>query len=296
MAKKKIFISIIYIIFASLLSSFGIYYFVYPFSFAPIGIDGVATMLSIIFTKSTDYSAYIMFAINVPLIICSFIFLDKKFSIYTLICLFFSSGFLLLFQTIDLNSIIGAYPASGDKLIAAIFSGALLGARTGILLKIGASSGGVDIIAGIIQKKNPYVNFERYITLICYAIIGISYFVYGKNIEAILLSVIQMFVFEKAAAALMHNVRNAVEFKIVTDNPYELKEDILKHLKHGATVLTGKGMFTGTERSMIFCVVNTRQVPEFLKILKSHDHVFVYCTDVNNVAGNFRRNKDDIAK
>ena len=94
----------------------------------------------------------------------------------------------------------------------------------------------------------------------------------------------------------MHNVRNAVEFKIVTDNPYELKEDILKHLKHGATVLTGKGMFTGTERSMILCVVNTRQVPEFLKILESHEHVFVYCTDVNNVAGNFRRNKDDIAK
>lgn len=279
-----------------MLSSFGLYYFVYPFNFAPVGMDGVATMLSMLIFTNTDYSAYMMFAINVPLIICSFIFLDKKFSIYTLLCIFFSSAFLLLFQKINLASFIGPYPKTGDKLIAAIFSGALLGVRTGMLLKVGASSGGVDIIAGILQKKNPYINFEKYISLICYVIIALSYFVYGKNVEGILLSVVQMFVFQKAAAAVMHNVRNAVEFKIVTDEPEKLKSEILSHLKHGATILTGKGMFTGSERSMIFCVVNTRQVPEFLKILEAHEHTFVYCTDVNTVMGNFRRNKDDIAK
>ena len=288
---KKNLITALYIVLGSLLSSFGIYYFVYPFSFAPVGVDGVATMLSIIFTGKTDISGYLIFAINLPLLICSFFILDKKFTLLTFACVICSSGFLLLFQAIGL----GGYPDTGDKLIPAIFSGVLLGLRTGLLLKAGASSGGVDILAGIIQKRNPYVNFERYITFICYVIIGLSYFVYW-NVEAILLSVVQMFVFEKAAAAVMHNVRNAVEFKIVTDEPERLKEDILGHLKHGATILSGKGMFTGKERSMIFCVVNTRQVPEFLKILNRHEHIFVYCSDVNNVAGNFRRHKDDVAK
>jgi len=288
---KKNLITALYIVLGSLLSSFGIYYFVYPFAFAPVGIDGVATMLSILFTGNTDISGYLIFAINLPLLICSFFILDKKFTLLTFACVICSSGFLLLFQAIGLNG----YPNTGDKLIPAIFSGVLLGVRTGLLLKAGASSGGVDILAGIIQKRNPYVNFERYITVICYVIIGLSYFVYW-NIEAILLSVVQMFVFEKAAAAVMHNVRNAVEFKIVTDEPEKLKEDILGHLKHGATILSGKGMFTGKERSMIFCVVNTRQVPEFLKILNRHEHIFVYCSDVNNVAGNFRRHKDDVAK
>lgn len=292
---KKNLITALYIVLGSLLSSFGIYYFVYPFSFAPVGVDGVATMLSIIFTGKTDISGYLIFAINLPLLICSFFILDKKFTLLTFACVICSSGFLLLFQAIDLIGIIGGYPDAGDKLIPAIFSGVLLGVRTGLLLKAGASSGGVDILAGIIQKRNPYVNFERYITVICYVIIGLSYFVYW-NVEAILLSVVQMFVFEKAAAAVMHNVRNAVEFKIVTDEPEKLKEDILGHLKHGATILSGKGMFTGKERSMIFCVVNTRQVPEFLKILNRHEHIFVYCSDVNNVAGNFRRHKDDVAK
>ena len=288
---KKNLITALYIVLGSLLSSFGIYYFVYPFSFAPVGVDGVATMLSIIFTGKTDISGYLIFAINLPLLICSFFILDKKFTLLTFACVICSSGFLLLFQAIGLSG----YPDTGDKLIPAIFSGVLLGLRTGLLLKAGASSGGVDILAGIIQKRNPYVNFERYITFICYVIIGLSYFVYW-NVEAILLSVVQMFVFEKAAAAVMHNVRNAVEFKIVTDEPEKLKEDILGHLKHGATILSGKGMFTGKERSMIFCVVNTRQVPEFLKILNRHEHIFVYCSDVNNVAGNFRRHKDDVAK
>ena len=293
---KKNLITVLYIVLGSLLSSFGLYYFVYPFSFAPIGVDGIATMLSIIITGKTDISGYLIFAINLPLLICSFFVLDKKFTLLTFACVICSSGFLLLFQATDLIGIIGGYPDTGDKLIPAIFSGVLLGVRTGLLLKAGASSGGVDILAGIIQKRNPYVNFERYITIICYVIIGLSYFVYDRNIEAILLSVVQMFVFEKSAAAVMHNVRNAVEFKIVTDEPEKLKEDILGHLKHGATILSGKGMFTGKERSMIFCVVNTRQVPEFLKILNRHEHIFVYCSDVNNVAGNFRRHKDDAAK
>ena len=296
MTKKALFFSLICVIFGSMLSSFGIYYFVYPFRFAPVGMDGVATMLSILFSGNTELTGYVSFAINVPLIILSFIFLDKKFTFLTLFCVACSSGFLVLFQKIDLINLIGGYPSDGDAIIPAIFSGILLGVRTGILLKVGASSGGVDIIAGIIQKKNPYVNFEKYVSLICYVIIAISYFVYDHNVEAILLSVIQMFVFEKAAAAVMHNVRNAVEFKIVTDNPELLRDDILGHLKHGATVLTGKGMFTGSERCMVFCVVNTRQVPEFMKILKRHDHVFVYCSDVNAVAGNFRRNKNDEVK
>jgi len=293
---KKIAFSILYVVIGSFLSSFGIYYFVYPFHFAPIGVDGIATMLSILLTGGTTISGYLIFTINIPLLLCSFFVLDKRFTFLTLLCVICSSAFLQLFESLDLNAIIGAYPDTGDRIIPAIFSGILLGVRTGILLKVGASSGGVDIIAGVIQKKNPYVNFERYITIICYIIISLSFFVYDRNIEAVLLSIVQMFVFEKAAAVVMRNVRNAVEFKIVTDRPDLLKEDIISHLKHGATIINGKGMFTGVERSMILCVVNPRQVPEFLKLLEKYKNIFVYCTDVNSVAGNFRRNKDDVAK
>ncbi len=285
---NKIIKSVLYVIISSLLSSVGIWYFVKPANFAPIGFDGIATMIA----EIVDCPIGIMIlAVNAPLLIASCIFLDKKFTIYTVLCITFSSLFLFLLEEYN---IIPQYNG-GDKLLPAIFSGVMLGVRTGMLLKIGASSGGVDIIAGIIQKKNPYINFENYIAYISYAIMAASFFVYHE-LEAVMLSAIQMFVFEKAAGAVMKSLRNAVEFKIITDTPELLKNDILSDLKHGATVVEGKGMFTGEEKTIIFCVVNTRQVPEFLKLLKKYDRLFVYSSDVNSVNGNFRWLKDDIAK
>ena len=55
-------------------------------------------------------------------------------------------------------------------------------------------------------------------------------------------------------------------------------------------------MFTGDNKSMIFCVVNIRQVPEFMRLLKKYDNLFVYSSSVSSVNGNFRWNKDDAVK
>lgn len=292
MKKNKILKCVAIVIVASFISSIGIWYFVKPSNFAPIGFDGIAVMITTMFAeKGININiGYVMLAINAPLLILSCVFLDRKFTIYTVLCIIFSSGFLLLYEQLSVPQYSGS-----DVLLPAIFSGIALGVRTGMLLKIGASSGGVDIIAGIIQKKNPYINFENYITYICYAIIISSYFVY-QELEAVMLSIVQMFVFDKTAGFVMKSMRNAVEFKIITDNPEQLKTDILSVLKHGATVIEGKGMFTGEQKTIIFCVVNIRQVPEFLKLLKKYERLFVYCTDVNSVNGNFRWLKDDAVK
>lgn len=286
--KKKIIQDVLLILLGSVLSGVGLYYFVYPASFAPSGVDGIATMLQ----EITSVNAGIfLFAINAPLIVLSLIFLDKKFAIYSIISIASLSAFLVLLEAVKFPQ----YLSDSEKILPAIFSGLMIGIRTGLLFKIGGSSGGVDIIAAIIQKKNPYVNLERYVTIICYVIIGSSFFLY-KDLECIMLSIIQMFVFEKTVSFVMRSKRNAVEFKIITETPDALKEDILTSLKHGATIVNSKGMYTGEDKSIIFCVVNIRQVPEFMRLLKKYDKLFVYSSNVSSVNGNFRWNRDDIAK
>lgn len=286
--KKKIIQDVLLILLGSVLSGVGLYYFVYPASFAPSGVDGIATMLQ----EITSVNAGVfLFAINAPLIVLSLIFLDKKFAIYSIISIVSLSAFLVLLEAVNFPQ----YLSDSEKILPAIFSGLMIGIRTGLLFKIGGSSGGVDIVAAIIQKKNPYVNLERYVTLICYIIIGSSFFLY-KDLECIMLSIIQMFVFEKTVSFVMRSKRNAVEFKIITETPEALKEDILTSLKHGATIVNSKGMYTGEDKSIIFCVVNIRQVPEFMRLLKKYDKLFVYSSNVSSVNGNFRWNRDDVAK
>ena len=291
MIKKYVF-NLLLILAGSFVSAIGLYIFVYPAGFAPSGIDGIATMLQEKFPMVNG--GIFLFALNAPLLVLSIIFLDKKFTVYTIISIVSLSAFLVLMEVLDDQGYINQY-VGNEKLLPAIFSGLMLGIRTGLVFKIGGSSGGVDIVAAIIQKKNPYVNLERYVTVLCYVIIGASYFVYW-HLESIMLSIIQMFVFEMTVSFIMRSKRNAVEFKIVTSEPDALREDILSILKHGATIVDSKGMFTGDNKSMIFCVVNIRQVPEFMKLLKKYDNLFVYSSAVSSVNGNFRWNKDDIVK
>ena len=161
------------------------------------------------------------------------------------------------------------------------------------MLRIGFSTGGIDIISALVQKKRSHINIERIISVFCYSIIGLSFFVYDYDLGSVMLSITQMFVFEKGVSLLLSDNRDAVAFHIVTKHPEQLKTDITEQLKHGATVMQSYGMYTGESSSTIISIVNRRQIPEFLGILKNYPDAFVYYTEIKGVKGNFRWKKDD---
>ena len=284
---KKEVVNVLLTVVASVVSALGLHIFVFGNSFAPSGIDGIATMLQ----EVTKINAGIFtFVLNLPLLIAALFILKRNYVIYTILFTVLASLWVYILGEIQFYQ----YVVETDKVIVAIFSGLLLGARTGIMLRIGASSGGIDIIACIVQNKFNR-DVEKVISFVCYIIIGISYFVY-RDLTCILLSVVQMFVFEKTVAFILKDTRNAVKFEIITKEPEKLKEEIIYELKHGATIIRSKGMFTDDESTMVVTIVNVRQVPEFLSFLKKRPDIFVYYTDVTGVNGNFRWRKDEKAK
>ena len=92
---------------------------------------------------------------------------------------------------------------------------------------------------------------------------------------------------------ILRDSRSAVKFEVVTDNPEGIKDDIIYELNHGATVLSGEGVFSGEGKSVIICVVSYRQISEFLKIVSKYPNSFAYYSDVMGVRGNFDWNKED---
>lgn len=284
---KKEVVNVLLTVVASVVSALGLHIFVFGNSFAPSGIDGIATMLQ----EITKINAGIFtFVLNLPLLIAAWFILKRNYVIYTILFTVLASLWVYILGEMHFYQ----YVVETDKVIVAIFSGLLLGARTGIMLRIGASSGGIDIIACIVQNKFNR-DVEKVISFVCYIIIGISYFVY-RDLTCILLSVVQMFVFEKTVAFILKDTRNAVKFEIITKDPEKLKEEIIYELKHGATIVQSKGMFTDEQSTIVVTIVNTRQVPEFLQILKKYPDTFVYYTDVTGINGNFRWRRDEKAK
>ena len=276
------------IIVASTLSAVGLYTFVNPANFAPIGVDGISMMVQ----KLTSINmGYISLAINIPLLIVAWFFISKKYVVYTTLFTIVSSVAMIVMEKVNMYE----YITENHVWIAVFASGIMLGARTAIMIRIGGSTGGVDIIACIVQKQKPYMNIETLISIFCYVTIGISFFVY-QNIESVIMSVVQMLVFNLAMNSVLKPTRNAVEVRIITSNPEQFKEDILVNLKHGATVVDCHGMYTGEDKAMIITIINIHQMDELIKLSRKYDSTFVYFSDVSGVWGNFRWNKSDAVK
>ncbi len=283
-------INIAFIVVAAILHALGLWIFVYPAKFASLGVDGISTMLYQITSINAGYYSML---INGALLIAAWFILNKRYVIYTVVFIVISSVGLIICEEASLYQYGNGEGTS--RLLASVFSGVILGLRTGVMLMIGGCAGGADIIAGMIQVKKPHLKVEKVITIICYIIIALSYFLY-RDMDSILFAVIHAFVFERGVAWVLQDQRNAVKFEIVTPEVEALREDILHTLKHGATVISCKGMFTEESSNVIVSVVNQRQIPEFLKIVKKYPNTFVYYTNVAGVNGNFRWRKDDAAK
>ncbi len=272
----------------ALVSALNLHILVIPAEFAPGGVDGISTMLSAL----TGIGAgWFILCINVPLLIAAWFLLRRRYVVHTILYTLCSSGFLVLLENINFFRL----EIPNERLLVALFAGVILGIRTGIMLKNGASTGGVDIIAGCIHKCKPHLNTEWVITCISYTIILSSGFVYG-NIQSIMLSLVQMFVFNITAERVLKDTRNAVEFRINTRDPHVLLEKIMYNLKHGATITECEGAFTGEKRYIITTIINMRQLPEMLAILKDDEGSFVTYSEAKGVRGNFRWRADDEAK
>ncbi len=273
---------------AAILHAVGLWVFVIPAAFAPSEIAGVSTMLYEITGLNAGY--YSLF-FNIPLLVAAWFLLKRRYVVYALLFTVLSSLLMIVFEAADVYQ----YTVEADRLLAAIFSGVFFGVRTGLMLKIGSSTGGSDIIAGIIQTKKPYMNVERIIMLIGYTIALSSYFLY-RDLNCILLSLVQTFVLERVVAVLLKDRRNAIEVKVVTQRPEELREDILHTLRHSATILESQGMYSEEKTYMVVSVLNTHQLPELTQVLKKYPKAFVYYSDVAGVKGNFRWRKDEEVK
>ena len=288
MKKTRVVFDLLLIIIAGLLSAIGLHTFVSPANFASSGVEGIAIMVH----ELTGINVGIVtFVINMPLLIVAWFFINKKYVFYTMLYSAFSSLSIFLMEQLNMYQ----YVTENHAWISVFASGIILGARTAIMIKVGGSSGGVDIVASMIQKRRPYLNIETLITIFCYVTIGASFFVYW-NIESVIMSVVQMMIFNIAISYVLRPTRRAVEVRIITDNPEEFKEYILTHLKHGATIIPCHGMFTSKEKTMIVTVINMQQMNDLIKLSRQYPSSFIYFDDVTGVWGNFRWNKSDIVK
>lgn len=297
---KNEILGVLTVIVVSVIVAFGLHVFVYKADFAPSGVDGAATMLQYASKQlfGVELNAGIFtFALNLPLLIAAWFVLNKKYVIYTIIYTVVISASLMLFKELNVYqydcTIITPTEKYNSHLVAAIAGGVMQG-FSGILLRIGGSAGGADVIGCMVQKKFPHKNVESIIAYVSYAVVAVAFFVYG-NVNSVCLSVVEIFICERVTSVILKSNRSAIKVEIITDkiNVDNIKNYIIFELKHGATLLNGRGVFSDAEKEVVVCLINHRQLPEVLKKMKSIPNTFTYYSDVTGVRGNFDFKEED---
>lgn len=169
--------------------------------------------------------------------------------------------------------------------LSALFGGVFLGAGIGFVMKGGANTGGTDIIAQILNKYTP-MSLGTCLTLVDAIIITASIFVFG--IESALYAITTVYIcgmtIDKVAIPIGANTAKMVF--IITEHIDEVGDVILKELGHGATLLSGTGMYSGQERPVIMSVVSNQELSTLTAKIKVIDEsAFMIVQNTHQVLG-----------
>lgn len=131
--------------------------FVAPNHFAPSGVNGIATMIEYV-TDGAFSVGYFSLIVNIPLCVAAFFLIDRGFAVKTFIFSLLYSVFLLVLRAADLSQF--QYDAQGvDTIYPVLIAGAISGFVYGLAVRRNSSTGGADVIAKYVSKKNPLLNF-----------------------------------------------------------------------------------------------------------------------------------------
>ena len=250
---------ILTIILAGVLFSCGFELFNAPNGIAPGGASGLCIVLSH-FTGLSEGILYFM--INIPLIITGFIFLGKYLMIKSFIAIVTIS-----LMTDMVFSRVPYY--SGDKLLAAIFGGALIGAGLGLCFRCESTSGGMDIINKIVNQRQPQLSIGAVTFITDLIVIGIAAVTFG-SIESALYAVISMFVSSRVIDFLVYGSYEGKLLFIFSDEYESISREILS-IGRGVTGLYGRGAYTNEDKQIICCAVGNNQYVKIKRIVKSLD-------------------------
>ena len=279
-------VTYLFIVGLALLNSLSYQLFIFSNRFAPAGINGICTIIQHIFGINLGYLSLI---INIPLAIWTYFKVGRSLAVRSMLYVAAFSLFLIVLEHIDLSAFTYETVNGTSKILGPLIAGLINGVVYSMLVCTSASSGGADLIAAIIHKDRPDLNFFFIVFTINVFVAGASYFVYGYEIEPVILCIMYSFMSTTVSDKMMKSGRSAVRCEIITDYPDEISDAIIHQLHHSATLIPARGMYLGRETNILICIVNKTQLAALSAIIREYPQTFAVMSSVNEVFGNFKR-------
>lgn len=272
---KKSLVDILFYLVGCSIYSAAVIIFTEPNELSPGGLTGIAVLLQHFFSLPAGLVNIVM---NIPLIILGFVVFGGRFITSTAIATVIMSLSLDAFSAV-------LQPYKTDGILAAIFGGIMMGAGLGLVMLRGATTGGADIAAKLLNKRFPFVSMGRFILFLDLVVITATAIAY-KNFQSALYSIVSLYASSRVIDSLLYGTGKGKFMHIITTKPQEIAEAVFENLGRGVTLINAKGGYTGDDKSILLCAVRPPEVSALQRIIKHTDEgAFVIISDAGEILG-----------
>ena len=272
MNKKK---SILLTLMGTMLTGFAIGSFLTPNKIVGGGASGIST---IIYHTLGVQPGLSFFIINIFFLLAGLKVLGRGFVFKTLLGISLLSIFTEIFNL---------FPIYTENLILAVlFGGALYGIGIGTAFAAGASTGGTDILGRIIQTKFSTVPIGKMLLFVDGIIILISLIIF-RNVELVLFGVLTLLISSYSIDLVINKLNVSKIAFVITDKGEEISKYLISTSPRGVTLIDVHGVYSDTDKNMLFCALKESETEEFQKKILSIDPTsFTVFAESQRIKGN----------
>ncbi|MBF8379095.1 YitT family protein [Alicyclobacillus mali] len=264
------------ILFSDLVGAVAVNNFLTPAHILAGGVTGVAQILHHYAPALGVGTMYFVF--NIPLFILGYRYLGRRFIFQTGIAIL---GFSALADFVRLH-----FATPTDPLLMGLYGGVLTGLSSGLVIRVGGSMGGTDIVSLVVHRLTGR-NIGSVSFVMNAAIVLLSMLVFG--VPAGLYTLVSMYAASRVVSGLMHFQQRKTAL-IVTSKPSEVASAIGQRLVRGSTVMRAYGAYTQRERGVLLCAMTHLEIADLKEIVQSLDpDAFITILDTTEVIGRFRQ-------
>ena len=218
-----------------------------------------------------------IFILNVGLLALGTVFMGKKFLFNTCVSSVLYPVMLKILERF-------VTPVSMNPILAAIYGGILGGIGIGLVVRQGASTGGMDI-PPILLKKFFNIDVSKSLIFFDSMTVLAGLFIYG--LEPVLIGLISVYSTGMAIdKVLTFGGMDAKKVEIISDEYQKIQEDIHKIVDRGTTLIEAEGGYTKDRRKVLMVIINNSQYTKLMEVVDKYDKdAFVIVSDVGDVHG-----------
>lgn len=245
-----------------------------PNNISPGGITGIAAIINTLLGVPTGFTVFI---INIPILIIAYKLLGGIFILKT------SAATVIVSATLEITERF-LPKLQLDGVLASVFGGILMGVGLAIVFLRGATTGGVDIIAKLINRKSQHLTIGRLVLIMDAFVVLLSMVVY-KSLQSGLYTVISIFISSVMIDYVLYGADKGNLIYVITKNE-KLASYLTHQLERGVTVISATGAYTNSKNFVVLCAVRAYEVAKFRQAVKDADpNAFMMVAGVTEILG-----------